>query len=51
MCYQVGFCFWLLSFDQDIAEEINKYVNATSFIHIRLIAMTFQEVRYYTRPH
>ncbi|EKM55742.1 uncharacterized protein PHACADRAFT_121574 [Phanerochaete carnosa HHB-10118-sp] len=24
MCYQVGFCFWLLSFDQNIAEEINK---------------------------
>ena len=26
MCYQVGFCFWLLSFDPDIAEEINKCV-------------------------
>ncbi|KIP10325.1 hypothetical protein PHLGIDRAFT_125667 [Phlebiopsis gigantea 11061_1 CR5-6] len=24
MCYQVGFCFWLLSFDQDIAEHIDK---------------------------
>lgn len=24
MCYQVAFCFWLLSFDQVIAQQINK---------------------------
>jgi V-type H+-transporting ATPase subunit H len=24
MSYQVSFCFWLLSFEQDIAEQINK---------------------------
>ncbi|KAI0029737.1 ATPase V1 complex subunit H [Vararia minispora EC-137] len=24
MSYQLGFCFWLLSFEQDIAEQINK---------------------------
>ncbi|KZV73360.1 ATPase V1 complex subunit H [Peniophora sp. CONT] len=24
MSYQVGFCFWLLSFEQNIAQEINK---------------------------
>ena len=24
MCYQIGFCFWLLTFEQEIAEEINK---------------------------
>jgi len=24
MSYQVGFCFWLLTFDQDVAEQINK---------------------------
>ncbi|KAJ3762955.1 armadillo-type protein [Lentinula raphanica] len=24
MCYQVAFCFWLLTFEQNIAEEINK---------------------------
>ncbi|KAI6151039.1 ATPase V1 complex subunit H [Pisolithus tinctorius] len=24
MCYQVIFCLWLLSFEQDIAEQINK---------------------------
>lgn len=24
MCYQVAFCFWLLSFEQDVAEQINK---------------------------
>ena len=27
MSYQVAFCLWLLSFDQVIAEQINKYVN------------------------
>ena len=26
MNYQVGFCFWLLTFEEDIAEQINKYV-------------------------
>ncbi|KAH9946339.1 ATPase V1 complex subunit H [Epithele typhae] len=24
MCYQVGFCFWLLSFEQDVAEQIQQ---------------------------
>lgn len=24
MCYQIAFCFWLLVFEQEIAEEINK---------------------------
>jgi hypothetical protein len=24
MSYQVGFCLWLLSFEQNIAEQINK---------------------------
>ncbi|EIM82503.1 ATPase V1 complex subunit H [Stereum hirsutum FP-91666 SS1] len=24
MSYQVGFCFWLLSFEQEIAEQLNK---------------------------
>ncbi|KAH9043410.1 ATPase V1 complex subunit H [Lactarius pseudohatsudake] len=27
MNYQVGFCFWLLTFEADIAEQINKYVH------------------------
>ena len=26
MCYQIAFCFWLLTFEQEIAEEINKSV-------------------------
>ena len=26
MCYQIGFCFWLLTFDTTISEEINKSV-------------------------
>jgi hypothetical protein len=25
MSYQVGFCIWLLSFEQEVAEQINKY--------------------------
>jgi len=24
MCYQVGFCFWLLTFEQEVAEQINR---------------------------
>ncbi|KAG8900908.1 H(+)-transporting V1 sector ATPase subunit H [Tulasnella sp. 403] len=24
MCYQVGFCFWLLTFEQEIAEQVNR---------------------------
>ncbi|KAI0340669.1 ATPase V1 complex subunit H [Trametopsis cervina] len=24
MCYQIGFCFWMLTFDVDISEQINK---------------------------
>lgn len=32
MCYQVGFCFWLLSFEQEIAEQINKFVHSLACI-------------------
>ena len=32
MSYQVSFCFWLLSFEQDIAEQINKLVFFYPFI-------------------
>ena len=38
MCYQVGFCFWLLSFDQEIAEEINKYALHSSLAGETLMA-------------
>jgi V-type H+-transporting ATPase subunit H len=31
MCYQIAFCFWLLTFEQDIAEEINKFVPQLHF--------------------
>jgi len=24
MCYEIGFCFWLLTFELEIAEELNK---------------------------
>lgn len=26
MQYQLGFCFWLLTFDSAIAEQLNSYV-------------------------
>jgi len=29
MSYQVAFCMWLLSFEQNIAEQINRYVTGT----------------------
>ncbi|KAI0781207.1 ATPase V1 complex subunit H [Trametes elegans] len=28
MSYQVGFCLWLLTFEQEVAEQIQKYGNA-----------------------
>lgn len=28
MTYQVAFCFWLLTFEQDIANQIDKYAIA-----------------------
>lgn len=31
MCYQIAFCFWLLTFEQEIAEEINKSVTQLRF--------------------
>jgi V-type H+-transporting ATPase subunit H len=31
MSYQVAFCLWLLSFEQDVAEQINKYVTPEIF--------------------
>jgi V-type H+-transporting ATPase subunit H len=36
MSYQVGFCFWLLTFEQEIAEEINKYVPARDIVPLQL---------------
>lgn len=24
MCYQVGFCFWLMTFETEVAEQINR---------------------------
>jgi len=26
MSYQVSFCFWLLTYEQNIAQQLNKYV-------------------------
>ena len=30
MSYQVAFCLWLLSFEQNVADELNKSVQPTS---------------------
>lgn len=38
MCYQIAFCFWLLTFEQEIAQEINKSVLATSPSYPNLLA-------------
>lgn len=35
MSYQVGFCFWLLTFDQDIAEQINKYASINFYYYAK----------------
>jgi V-type H+-transporting ATPase subunit H len=28
MSYQVAFCFWLLTFEQNVAEQLDKYALA-----------------------
>lgn len=45
MCYQIGFCFWLLSFDTEISEQINKYVH--SYTLLRYWARAFTVIRKY----
>ena len=40
MCYQIGFCFWLLSFDTEISEQINKYVHYLTLLRHRARALT-----------
>ena len=37
MSYQVGFCFWLLSFEQNIAQDLNK----SAFILSRMAAYAY----------
>ncbi|KAJ3815679.1 armadillo-type protein [Lentinula lateritia] len=55
MCYQVAFCFWLLTFEQNIAEEINKKFDITPLLInvaqnavkekvIRVIVATFRNL-------
>ena len=39
MCYQIGFCFWLLSFDTEISEQINKYVHYLTLLRHRARAL------------
>lgn len=32
MSYQVAFCFWLLTFEQNVAEQLDQYALAQSFV-------------------
>lgn len=32
MQYQLGFCFWLLTFDKAIAEQLNQFVPSPSLL-------------------
>lgn len=34
MSYQVAFCFWLLSFEKEVAEQINKYDRFDQFCYL-----------------
>ena len=36
MSYQVSFCFWLLSFEQDVVEQINKSALSTFISAIKI---------------
>ena len=44
MSYQVAFCLWLLSFEQNIAEQINKYILS---IHHYMSFLTIFKYRQY----
>ncbi|KAI0698501.1 ATPase V1 complex subunit H [Cytidiella melzeri] len=46
MCYQIGFCFWLLTFDTEISEQINKkYDIIPLFIDIAKAAVKEKVIR------
>ena len=40
MSYQIGFCLWLLSFEESIANEINKCVRCLMCICLSHIILT-----------
>jgi V-type H+-transporting ATPase subunit H len=40
MCYQIAFCFWLLTFEQEIAEEINRSVSQLLYLPIQTDALS-----------
>lgn len=42
MSYQVGFCFWLLTFEQEVAEQIQKCV---AFLGLSFRTMSSQQCR------
>lgn len=39
MSYQVGFCFWLLTFEQEVAEQIQKYVQMFSIMRVEVTGL------------
>lgn len=46
MSYQVCFCFWLLTFEQEVAENIDKCVDQTSF-ESNAFSLVLQEIRHH----
>lgn len=46
MSYQVAFCLWLLSFEQNIAEQVNKY--AEHYIPLPQHLYMIKEIRCHT---
>jgi hypothetical protein len=48
MSYQVAFCLWLLSFEQDVAEHINKYAYLPTLAFYFRMNATPQKIRYHS---
>lgn len=49
MSYQICFCFWLLSFEQEIAENINKYAVGLPLFTVGLMnALTGNMISYHS---
>ncbi len=51
MSYQVAFSIWLLSFEQNVAEQFDKSVHCFSFTLQLVFIYLFQKVRYNPPSH
>lgn len=51
MSYQVTFSLWLLTFETNIAEEINKYVWEIPEAHLPISLLFYQKIRCNTEAH